>query len=215
MKLTIFGTGYVGLVTGACLAEVGHNVVCVDIDQRKIDRLNQGELPIWEPGLDAIVAPLTPEAGTAFTSSVRSRPLYEETIVVAASVRNPLAKAKNVSLDDLEKADWVLPGAASRSRQALEGEFLRLGRKPPMPAVEVTSFVYGLALVGRTSMLTVAPATAINKQNKEQMVIRLTTQIRPPPFFVHWISRRDSDNNKLLEDIGNHLAMTQSKIASR
>ncbi|HRE12593.1 MAG TPA: LysR family transcriptional regulator [Usitatibacteraceae bacterium] len=173
-----------------------------------VEKLLRGEL-------DAIVAPLTPEAGTAFTSSVRSRPLYEETIVVAASVRNPLAKAKNVSLDDLEKADWVLPGAASRSRQALEGEFLRLGRKPPMPAVEVTSFVYGLALVGRTSMLTVAPATAINKQNKEQMVIRLTTQIRPPPFFVHWISRRDSDNNKLLEDIGNHLAMTQSKIASR
>lgn len=55
MKVSIFGSGYVGLVTGACLAEVGNDVVCVDIDQGKIDRLNQGEVPIYEPGLDAII----------------------------------------------------------------------------------------------------------------------------------------------------------------
>ncbi|UJW75325.1 UDP-glucose dehydrogenase family protein [Rhizobium sp. SL42] len=55
MNVTIFGTGYVGLVTGACLADVGHNVMCMDIDQGKIDRLNKGEIPIYEPGLQAIV----------------------------------------------------------------------------------------------------------------------------------------------------------------
>jgi len=55
MKVTIFGSGYVGLVTGACLAEVGNDVVCVDIDQGKIDRLNQGEVPIHEPGLDSVI----------------------------------------------------------------------------------------------------------------------------------------------------------------
>ena len=68
MKLTIFGTGYVGLVTGACLAEVGHDVVCIDIDQGKIDRLNQGVLPIWEPGLDAIVARNVAEGRLRFTT---------------------------------------------------------------------------------------------------------------------------------------------------
>jgi len=55
MKVTIFGTGYVGLVTGACLAEMGNDVVCVDVDQAKVDGLCNGVVPIFEPGLDAIV----------------------------------------------------------------------------------------------------------------------------------------------------------------
>jgi len=55
MKITIFGSGYVGLVTGACLADAGNHVICVDIDVRKIDMLTRGEIPIHEPGLDALV----------------------------------------------------------------------------------------------------------------------------------------------------------------
>ena len=55
MRVTIFGTGYVGLVTGTCLADVGHNVVCVDIDRAKVDGLNQGVIPIYAPGLEPMV----------------------------------------------------------------------------------------------------------------------------------------------------------------
>ncbi|MHC1481148.1 UDP-glucose dehydrogenase family protein [Frateuria aurantia] len=55
MNVTIFGTGYVGLVTGACLAEMGNRVVCVDVDQDKVRRLQQGEVPIFEPGLEPLV----------------------------------------------------------------------------------------------------------------------------------------------------------------
>jgi UDPglucose 6-dehydrogenase len=55
MRITIFGSGYVGLVTGACLADAGNNVVCVDVDARKIEMLKRGEVPIHEPGLDAVV----------------------------------------------------------------------------------------------------------------------------------------------------------------
>ncbi len=55
MKISIFGTGYVGLVTGACFAEVGHEVYCIDIDKEKIDLLNNGSIPIYEPDLEDII----------------------------------------------------------------------------------------------------------------------------------------------------------------
>jgi UDPglucose 6-dehydrogenase len=55
MRVTIFGSGYVGLVTGACLADAGNHVICVDVDAGKIERLNRGDVPIHEPGLDAII----------------------------------------------------------------------------------------------------------------------------------------------------------------
>ena len=55
MNVTVIGTGYVGLVTGACLADAGNSVFCLDVDERKIRLLNQGRIPIYEPGLEPIV----------------------------------------------------------------------------------------------------------------------------------------------------------------
>src|SRR6202140_5118493 len=55
MRVTIFGSGYVGLVTGACLADAGNHVMCVDVDAAKIEHLNRGEVPIHEPGLEALI----------------------------------------------------------------------------------------------------------------------------------------------------------------
>ncbi|MBL6956451.1 MAG: UDP-glucose/GDP-mannose dehydrogenase family protein [Chlorobium phaeobacteroides] len=68
MKITIFGSGYVGLVTGACFAEVGNDVLCVDIDEEKISRLKRGEIPIYEPGLEDMVVENTREGRLQFTS---------------------------------------------------------------------------------------------------------------------------------------------------
>jgi UDPglucose 6-dehydrogenase len=69
VKVTVFGSGYVGLVTGACFAEAGNNVVCVDIDEGKIARLKNGEIPIHEPGLDDIVKRNIEKGRLVFTTS--------------------------------------------------------------------------------------------------------------------------------------------------
>ncbi|MCK9685877.1 UDP-glucose dehydrogenase family protein [Scleromatobacter humisilvae] len=70
MKITVIGTGYVGLVSGACLAEMGNHVLCLDVDPRKIDVLNGGGIPIHEPGLDSVVARNVAAGRLQFTTDV-------------------------------------------------------------------------------------------------------------------------------------------------
>src|SRR3569833_1490107 len=70
MKVTIFGSGYVGLVAGASLAEVGNEVLCVDIDQSKISMLNEGRIPIYDPGLDNLVQNNAKAGRLAFTTDI-------------------------------------------------------------------------------------------------------------------------------------------------
>src|SRR5512137_32039 len=70
MKITMIGSGYVGLVSGACFADFGHEVICVDSDASKIDRLNRGEIPIYEPGLDELVANNVKQNRLSFTTDL-------------------------------------------------------------------------------------------------------------------------------------------------
>ncbi|MEQ1668849.1 MAG: nucleotide sugar dehydrogenase, partial [Sulfuriferula sp.] len=70
MKITVIGTGYVGLVSGACLAEVGNNVMCLDVDAKKIAILNQGGIPIYEPGLEDMVKRNVAAGRLQFTTDI-------------------------------------------------------------------------------------------------------------------------------------------------
>ena len=88
MKIAIFGTGYVGLVTGACLAEVGHRVWCIDIDKNKIDKLNQGQIPIYEPGLENIIKNNLNEEKIIFTTDSNSAIEKCEVIFIAVGTPN-------------------------------------------------------------------------------------------------------------------------------
>ncbi|MCF7751771.1 UDP-glucose/GDP-mannose dehydrogenase family protein [Bacillus subtilis subsp. subtilis] len=83
MRVAIFGTGYVGLVTGTCLADVGHQVVCVDIDQAKVDGLNQGVIPIYEPGLEPMVKANHAASRLAFTTDAASAIAHGQVIFIA------------------------------------------------------------------------------------------------------------------------------------
>ena len=83
MNITVVGTGYVGLVSGTCLAEVGNHVLCIDIDQSKIDRLNHGEIPIYEPGLEELVKKNVQAGRLSFSSDIKQGVDYGSIIFIA------------------------------------------------------------------------------------------------------------------------------------
>src|ERR671912_655336 len=83
MRVTIFGTGYVGLVTGTCLAEVGHDVICVDIDAAKVQGLDNGVIPIYEPGLEPMVKANHAAGRLRFTTDAASAIEHGDVIFIA------------------------------------------------------------------------------------------------------------------------------------
>jgi UDPglucose 6-dehydrogenase len=83
MNITIVGTGYVGLVTGACLADVGNHVFCLDLDQNKIASLNAGRIPIFEPGLDAVVKRNVEAGRLSFSTEITAGVAHAELQIIA------------------------------------------------------------------------------------------------------------------------------------
>lgn len=83
MKISVIGTGYVGLVSGTCFSETGVDVVCVDVDQRKIDKLNNGQIPIYEPGLEDIYKRNVDKGRLTFTTSLKDSLIDSEAVFIA------------------------------------------------------------------------------------------------------------------------------------
>src|SRR5690348_4102029 len=106
MNLTVIGSGYVGLVTGACLADAGNHVLCLDLNHEKISQLNAGKIPIFEPGLEAVVRRNRDAGRLRFTTDVAASVAHGELQMIAvgtpqgedgsADLQHVLAAARNI-----------------------------------------------------------------------------------------------------------------------
>jgi UDPglucose 6-dehydrogenase len=144
MKITIIGTGYVGLVTGACLAELGNDVFCLDVDQRKIDLLNNGGIPIHEPGLEEVVARNRASGRLQFSTDVAASVAHGQLQFIAvgtppdedgsADLQYVLAAARNIGrhMDGYKvivDKSTVPVGTADRVAAALREELRARGQE--------------------------------------------------------------------------------------
>lgn len=109
MHIAVIGTGYVGLVTGACFAEFGVEVTCVDVDENKIERLNNGIIPIYEPGLDQIVEKNSKAGRLHFTTNIKSA--VEQALVVFLAVGTPPKPDGSPDMSYYQKAAKDVAGA--------------------------------------------------------------------------------------------------------
>jgi UDPglucose 6-dehydrogenase len=144
MKIAIFGTGYVGLVTGTCLAEVGNNVLCVDIDAAKVDGLKHGRIPIYEPGLEDMVLANHRAGRLDFTTDAAAAIAHGDIIFIAvgtppdedgsADLRHVLNVARSIGKHLSRRAvivnkSTVPVGTADRVRNAIAGELATRGEQ--------------------------------------------------------------------------------------
>lgn len=108
MDLSIIGSGYVGLVSGACFAEVGHTVICVDNDQRKVDSLQAGNIPIYEPGLEELVTRNVAAGRLRFTNSIEDGVDHSQVVFIA--VPTPPQTDGSVDLSYIERVAREIAG---------------------------------------------------------------------------------------------------------
>ena len=116
MRVAMIGTGYVGLVSGACFADFGHQVTCIDKDAAKIDRLKAGEMPIFEPGLDVMVERNVREGRLAFATDGGE--------AIAGAMRKS-RKASSTSPVCSRTARWLPTLAASAQGRAIHASLKR------------------------------------------------------------------------------------------
>ena len=114
MDISIIGSGYVGLVTGACFADVGHNVICVDNDPRKVEFLQAGKVPIYEPGLEEVIHRNVSAHRLRFTGSIQDG--VENSQIVFIAVPTPQQPDGSVDLSFIEKVAREIAGVLTSYR---------------------------------------------------------------------------------------------------
>src|SRR5947199_7276657 len=114
MDISIVGSGYVGLVTGACFADVGHNVICVDNDPRKVEALQAGKIPIYEPGLEEVVHRNVSAHRLRFSGSIKEGVNNSQIVFIA--VPTPQQPAGSVDLRFIAKVARAIGGGLTCDR---------------------------------------------------------------------------------------------------
>lgn len=125
-------------------------------------------------------------AGTTVIDGLEQRVLYESSLSVVAARTHPLAGRRQVSLSELLKWPWILPGMQSTTRVALVDEFLRHGLTPPVPVVESPSFFYSLSVVAQTNLLTCCAHSAALQNSSETSILPVTVGASPTPVAMVW-----------------------------
>ena len=156
MKITIIGTGYVGLVSGACLAELGNDVMCLDVDAEKIEMLRRGEIPIYEPGLEPLVKRNTAAGRLHFTTDIAASVAHGQVQFIAvgtppdgdgaADLRFVLAAARAIGhhMDDYRLVvdkSTVPVGTADKVRALIAEELARRGKQIDFSVVSNPEFL--------------------------------------------------------------------------
>lgn len=118
MKVCMIGTGYVGLVSGTCFAEIGHEVICVDNDKKKIDVLNKGGVPIYEPGLEELIAKNVKAGRLRFTTSIREA--VENSFFLFIAVGTPPKDDGEPDLSQIEKVAEEIGAAMNEYKIIIE-----------------------------------------------------------------------------------------------
>lgn len=156
MKVSIIGTGYVGLVTGACLAHVGNNVTCVDLDEKKIEALKKGKIPIYEPGLEAIVAENFKLGALKFTTNIMEA--LNNCEICCIAVGTPMGEDGSADLQHVLQAaqdigrhmsqrlivvdkSTVPVGTAEKVRDVIQEELNKRNEKIPFDVVSNPEFL--------------------------------------------------------------------------
>jgi UDPglucose 6-dehydrogenase len=156
MNVTVVGTGYVGLVTGACLADAGNSVFCLDLDERKIGLLKQGKIPIFEPGLEQIVQRNEEAGRLSFSTDVPASVAHGELQIIAvgtppgedgsADLQHVVAAARSIGkhmqgYKVVATKSTVPVGTAGKVRLAIEEELKRRGERGDFSVVSNPEFL--------------------------------------------------------------------------
>ena len=156
MRITVVGSGYVGLVSGACLADMGNDVLCLDVDVAKVEKLRQGHVPIFEPGLDALIRRNSAAGRIRFTTDVAESVRHGEVQFIAvgtppgedgsADLSHVLAAARNIGRHLEHYAvivdkSTVPVGTADKVRAAVQDELARRGSTQSFAVVSNPEFL--------------------------------------------------------------------------